>query len=660
MNQPATKNYRPDIDGLRAIAVCAVVFYHGGFSAFSGGYVGVDVFFVISGYLITSLILPDIQAGDFQLSAFYERRIRRLFPALFVVLLTSAAAAFFTLMPEELEDFGQSLATTAVFSSNFLFFTEAGYFEAPAELKPLLHTWSLAIEEQYYLLFPAFLLLLRRFAPARYKLWTLTLLIASFGVSIWSAYQAPVAGFYLIHSRAWELMLGAVLAMGILRTSNNPAVNEPLAGIGLLMILLAIFGYDSTTAFPGLAALLPCLGTALIVHSHSTRVSRLLSLKPIVFIGLLSYSLYLWHWPLLAFAKHFLVRNLAAEEVTLLLILSLGLSVLSWRFVERPFRGRSGWLTRHQLFAASAALTAIIIAIGVVYDASKGLPVRLPADVAAIAAIALDKPANRHHCEGIKPEKISYQRLCRISDIPATPTFIVWGDSHAGTLLSAFEAIAAERNINGLNATSNGCPPVLGIHKPARDPEAECVAFNLKVLSLIQAHPEIETIFLASRWSFHAQGTRFLNESAPPLYISLAGENARNPQHNAALFVQAWQSTLDILIKTGRRIVVVGPVPEVGWDVPNVMAKSQLHHRPLNPEIDLGEFLKRNALVLELFERSAVEPTVYFVPLHPAFCNDRTCIVADEHGPLYFDDDHLSSAGAARVKPLLEKAFSGY
>ncbi len=260
--------YRADIDGLRALAVLPVVFYHAGFSLFSGGFVGVDVFFVISGYLITSLIYPEITSSTFTYHNFYIRRVRRLFPALFTVVIACFIPAYFWLLPQELEDFGESVASLALFSSNILFWSEAGYFATAAEMKPLLHTWSLAIEEQYYLLFPVFLLGVQRLSPQLLVPATAGLFMTSLLLASTTVYTHPEAAFYLLPSRTWELLLGSLLAMLAIQISHR-WLCEILALAGIAMIAAAVFLYDASTPFPGIAALLPCLGTAMVILAGS-------------------------------------------------------------------------------------------------------------------------------------------------------------------------------------------------------------------------------------------------------------------------------------------------------------------------------------------------------------------------------------------------------
>ncbi|MFK7913345.1 MAG: acyltransferase family protein [Pseudomonadales bacterium] len=652
--------YRTDIDGLRAVAVVPVVLYHAGISLFSGGYVGVDVFFVISGYLITSLILPEIAESRFSFRSFYERRIRRLFPALFAVLLISCIPALWLLMPGELEDFGQSVATTTVFSSNFLFFSENGYFEGPAEQKPLLHTWSLAIEEQYYLIFPALLLLIRNRLGSQFQRWTLGLFAASLALSIYSVQFHPTAAFYLLPSRTWELLLGSLLAMGIIHASSHRGLNETLAWIGITLIAIAVFGYESTTPFPGLAALLPCAGTALLIYSGQqtrTSVAQLLSLRPLVLIGLISYSLYLWHWPVLVFAKHWLIREAHLWESLLLVALSVLLATLSWRYIEQPFRGKSGWFSQRALFRITGAVMLTLIAIGLLFDETEGLPGRLSPEVAQIAAYAEDKPPERKSCEGIDPSEFSYERLCRVTESQSPPSFIVWGDSHAGAVMRAARAAAGARQLNGLNATTNGCPPLFNVANVARDPDGLCMDYNQHVLELLKQHPEIDTIILMARWVRHAEAAPYKQESGELNLLRNQQRSARNIAQNREIYRQALDETLATLSKLQRRIIILGPVPEIGHLVPNSMAKATHLARPIELRLPLTDYQSRSAFTRASFAAALPPYPVTYVPVAPLFCDDQWCAIEDAGVPLYSDDDHLSSVGADRTIRLFGEVF---
>ena len=297
-------HYRPDIDGLRAIAVLSVLAYHLRINMFRGGFVGVDVFFVISGYLISAIILKDIAAGTFSIVSFYERRVRRIFPALIALFVGTTLLAYFFFLPTELIGFAKSLLAALFSVSNFYFWRHSGYFSAPVDTKPLIHTWSLAVEEQFYIFLPIFLFLAHRFFPRRLRTSIVVIALGSFVLSAVGAYRDPTAAFYLPHTRAWELLLGVLISLDVFPAIRGPVLRNVSTICGLGLISAAVFGFSAYTPFPGIAALLPCVGAALIIaagRSGNSLVGRMLSLKPMVFIGLISYSLYLWHWPIIVF-----------------------------------------------------------------------------------------------------------------------------------------------------------------------------------------------------------------------------------------------------------------------------------------------------------------------------------------------------------------------
>ncbi len=369
--------YRREIDGLRAVAVLAVIFFHAGFKSFQGGYVGVDVFFVISGYLITTIILSDMNNRKFSIVTFYERRARRILPALFFVMLCCLPFAWFLLLPNDLKDFSESLAAVSVFSSNILFWRQSGYFDTASELKPLLHTWSLAVEEQYYILFPLFLMLLWKF---RKRLIFAALIVAgavSLVAAQWGAYNRPDMTFFLLPARAWELAIGALIAFYFLYNrkhaeliKSSKKASEVFGFIGLFLICYSVFAFDEDTPFPSLYTLIPTIGTGLIIifSTSETAVGRFLGIKAMVGIGLISYSAYLWHYPIFVFAR----RASLAEPGTALLLFLSALSILlgfiSWRFVESPFRNK-GFISREKIFSFSAlgSFLFVIIAFAGIY-----------------------------------------------------------------------------------------------------------------------------------------------------------------------------------------------------------------------------------------------------------------------------------------------------
>ncbi|PHQ61093.1 MAG: acyltransferase, partial [Sphingobium sp.] len=334
--------YRRDIDGLRAVAILPVLLFHAHVPGFSGGYVGVDIFFVISGFLITGIIAREVDEGRFSLVHFYERRFRRIIPALALMILVTLGCAAWLYLPGDLDGVPKSALAATLFASNLWFFTDTGYFAGGADVKPLLHTWSLAVEEQYYIGFPILLMLLARYAP-RWRAVVLTM-IAAGSLALAIILQRDTSGFtfYLLPTRAWELFAGGLLALGVLPAINRRWISELVAWGGLLAIALAVTFYDRDTIFPGLTALPPVLGAAALIHaSPGTSVGRLLSLPILVGIGLLSYSLYLWHWPLIVFTEYATDAPLSGAIRLIVMAAALLAAALSWRFVERPFRSRA-------------------------------------------------------------------------------------------------------------------------------------------------------------------------------------------------------------------------------------------------------------------------------------------------------------------------------
>lgn len=627
--------YRPDIDGLRALAVLPVVLFHAHVTGFDGGFVGVDVFFVISGYLITRLLVDDIEHQRFSLAHFYERRIRRIFPALFVALATATALGWFLLLPDELRRFGASLVSTSLFASNFLFWLEGGYFEAPAETKPLLHTWSLAVEEQFYLVFPLLLpLLLRANARTRKRVVALAAVV-SFVLALWLVRRAPGAAFYLAPTRVWELLLGAAVALHLMPAWPTRRSAEFAAWLGLMLVAGSVVALDRHSAFPGLSALYPCLGAALIIHSgspHRTTVAGLLGLRPLVFIGLASYSLYLWHWIALVFLRVTHLSSPGPGTVALVLVFAGAASVLSWRFVEAPVR-RQVWLrSRAGLFAAAAGATLLFATAGGALWLSGGAPSRLPPAARELAAGAGDVWPGFRDCE---------RRLCTVGD-GSRPETLLWGDSHVAALAPAFER---GRGL-AIVAFDRGCPPLVELSRY----EARCLSFAEAVLARIRAEG-VRWVVLHARWAWYVEGTRFGREVGRPVSLdSLAGLTA-----NPDVFEAALVRTLRQLKAMGVTVTLVGPVPEVGTQVPSALARSALRDAD-PPTLPAGAFEQRQRRTLAILQRVAAAESVSLVSLHERLCDVDECRLQAAGRALYFDDDHLSRFGAAFVAPALERA----
>jgi len=639
-------SYRPDIDGLRAVAVVPVVLYHFGVPGFGGGYVGVDVFFVISGFLITGLIFGAMQAGRFSLAEFYERRARRILPALFAMIAAAFIAALLLFFPRDLVRFGESAAAAALFGSNIDFWLQAGYFDAGAEVKPLLHTWSLAVEEQFYLLFPALLWLAGR-RRAVLLACVGVLAAASFALSLWGVGHAPSAAFYLLPFRTWELMLGAALALKAMPAPRTAWQSDLLVVGGLALIGVAVFGYDSTTRFPGAAAILPCFGAALVIHAGGEgRIARLLAARAVVFVGLISYSLYLWHWPVRVFAGYVWPGASQPFAKAALIAFSLVLALLSWRFVERPFRARPLGIARGRLFAgAGAAMLACLVLAGGLALA-KGLPQRFSPEVRRIVAEAGDIEPLRHRCFNITPKRVEQGRACIIGAAGARPSFLLWGDSHADAVLPAVEAAAKKAGRAGLFIGHGRCPPLLGVTL-ADESDDLCAHLNDDTLRIAQ-QDGIATVILAARWAYYDRGIGFgIDANEHPRLVDREGGD------NHAIFVRALDRTVAAL--KGRQVVLVMPVPEAWVSVPEALARAALYGQTPTVASSAADYAARQGPARAALAGQGAR----LVDPASLLCGPVSCRVEADGRPLYFDNHHLSVFGALRLEPLFAARFVG-
>ena len=504
-------DYRREIDGLRALAVLPVILFHAGFEAFSGGFVGVDVFFVISGYLITTIILTELGQGKFSIVNFYERRARRILPALFLVMLVCLPFAWFWLLPDDIKGFSKSLVAVSVFASNILFWRESGYFDTASELKPLLHTWSLAVEEQYYVLFPLFLMLFWRLG----KRWILIMLVAVFVASLaaaqWGAFAKPVAAFYLLPARGWELVIGAFSAFYLSKAYHrdfSKGLSEIGGWLGVALILYAVFAYDKATPFPGFNALVPTVGAVLIIFfaTQQTTIGKFVGNKAFVSIGLISYSAYLWHQPLFAFARHRSLEEPSHLVFAILSIVTFVLAYFSWRYVEAPFRNRES-IKRTKIFILGGAITSVFFVLGLVGDLANGFPHRLASKVVSSSAVAQEHLALRDAGGCHLSKDMVNPKLCVKGDTNVAPRYLLVGDSHAASL--AFE-LAEGLKSDGKSfsqLTKNACPP----GKHVRDGRFErCEKFNEFLFTYLD-NSYYDAVIISARWSWYLSDDKFDN-----------------------------------------------------------------------------------------------------------------------------------------------------
>ena len=600
MTQPPL-TYRPEIDGLRTLAVLPVVLYHIGLPGVPGGFVGVDVFFVISGYLISSILIAEISAGRFSIARFYERRIRRIFPALLAMLAFVVIVAPLALLPSEFETLWQELLGAVLFVANFVFRSQSDYFSADSHEKPLLHTWSLGVEEQFYVLAPLLLWAVLTYAPRYRRQIVLALFVASLVASIHLTRTEPDDAFYMLHTRAWELMAGTLLALGLPGRLRSRKAREAAALVGLAALLIAVFSYSAAMEFPGALALLPVLGAALILHSgEGTAVGALLSRRPAVFVGKLSYSLYLWHWPLIVFARDWGWMDGVLGQAGVLAA-SFAAAWLSWRFVEQTTRDRLA-LPTPRLLRGVGLGAAGVVAIGILYSQLGGWPSRWPADLRGYDMARNDFSPSRKRChkgDGT-PDPAA---ACVLGDGPGPERVLLWGDSHGVELAQAI----AEAGVETRAITYSSCPPVLG---QERDSRPDCREHNDEVLAYVLARPEIGTVILAA--DFNGDSGKYAGVAR----------------------------TADALLAAGKTVFVIGPTPAPGGNVPTRLAlggaASYVFKGP-----DRAEVARH------------FDPQVKLVLPSDLLCKDATCSLLSGGAPVLFDDNHPSMAGARLIADRL-------
>ena len=625
------------------MAVLAVVAVHVLPDLAPGGFVGVDVFFVISGYLITAITLRRIRTHRFSFADFYARRARRLLPALFAVLVvTGLVGGWLYAAPTRIE-LGHSIMAATLFVPNLLDYGAVDYFTAPPETRPLLHLWSLGIEEQFYLMAPMLLVALARRRRALVGV-TACAVLVSFGTCVWVLGRDPAAAFYLIPFRAWELGIGMLLACLPVdwRAPRGAGV------VGLLLVGGAIVGLDEHVPFPGVAALAPCLGSALVlVSAAADPACRGLAWGPLPALGRRSYSLYLWHWPVLAFAMFWTMRAPTPLEALGLVALSLGLTELSYRFVEAPFR-RSRGSTARTLVWASGCMVVLVVATSAAVD---------PEQV-SLASSSDDRPLDDQlagpslACASL-PTQESWTRVCGFGGSPTAPEVVVWGDSHAATLALGFAKAAVASGQTGMVVARNGCPPVLGVDRADLPAMHQCGRHNDAVVAWIRRLRPARVVVVA-RWPLAFEATRYGDEHrGTPRYVQ-AGSEARAVDMAAAL-----DRTVALLVEQGTEVVLLGPVPEASTHVSQAVERAQRLGGDLPTGPTLDELAVRTESSLAGLQAASQRAGVRLVEVAPALCGVDPCEVTLAGAPLYDDSNHLNAAGVVRVQGVLEAAVTG-
>jgi len=666
--------YRAEIDGLRALAVVPVILFHAGFELFSGGFVGVDVFFVISGYLITTILIEDIENKRFSIINFYERRARRILPALFFMLFIVFIVAVLLLPKQSLLSLLESIFSTNLFFSNFYFWQQSGYFEKNSLTTPLLHMWSLGVEEQYYLLFPVFLISAWRFGQNKLLLMLATIGIMSLLLSEYTWRSGAVSSnFYLPHTRFWELVAGSISA--VLSRLYCLKKNELLAALGVIAILLSIFLYDKTTPFPSVYTLLPVVGVVLLIlfAKKETLVAKLLSYKPFVSIGLVSFSAYLWHQPVFAFTRIFVMDDeLDLTLVLVALIATLMLSIFSWKYIEMPFR-QNGFLTSRKNSSNSFLVVIFLVTGSVSLIGQHYVPVMPWNDIAneeigiysserfgpkkgAFEIIGLAKSSKFNNAVVVKA---SVSNDCK---------FLILGDSHAGHLSHGFSQQIAEHTGCDVHIhTSTGCPPLFGFYKvydikqktESRRQLACKEQVRLWEEFVLTNGQQYRAIIFSSRWNWLVNRSLYADRKIRQDALLPQKEKAENSKiltedQRKDNFQRALQNTAEIVIKAGSKVLFLSQPPVQLLDLRDY-ASVRAYNKALPPKA-LAE--SRNSFTHQTFLDIMISNhglVFYLDTFYGLFCpNDsNSCINRIGHRSLYFDDDHLSEFGSEAVGELL-------
>lgn len=642
-----SSGYRPDIDGLRAVAVLAVVLNHLSAALVPGGYVGVDVFFVISGYLITGIIQRELAEGSFTFKRFYERRVRRIFPALFVMLIVTIAVGYFLLLPSDYVSTLRAALSTVFFSSNVFFWRELadGYFAPDAKFNPLLHTWSLAVEEQFYIAFPCVLLAYHRFHKVGVYRVVAVLALLSFALGVVLIQNKAVAVFFLSPTRAWELLAGALLALKVLPVPRTWLWCEVTVGTGVAAILLACFVFDDKTIFPGWAALLPVCGTALVIMGGTERRAAIagwiLQWRPMVCVGLISYSLYLWHWPLIVLTHYYIGLAPLKPHVTWLFFASLLLASISYHLVERPFRRPR---STHGAVQASVFWAAGLVGLAAVLFSVLGLwrngfESRFAADVLALEnARAPTIPFKA--CDG----QLNMPG-CKLGVADVKASVLVWGDSFAMAWAPALDSIFTSQNKSGVLASTSGCPP---FYDASFDFDKVCVSKNAAVFKKLAENPAITTVFITGFWSLY-----FPIEAHP-----VSGAKGYRPDR-AELSATALKLTVQRLLDSGRNVVLIGRLPTYDVSVPQVIALEKVTGQSLLQDATVGAQERKNALFFQaLLSLPKSERLVFLDPIH-WMCTPE-CTVIKDGIVMYRDDYHLSVSGAMALEGRLRDGLAPF
>ena len=629
--------YREDIDWLRAIAVLAVVAFHFEAPAVFGGFVGVDIFFVISGYLITGIIQSEVKSGTFSFARFYERRVRRLLPALYAVVALTAIPSFHYLLTSERQEFFRSVAAVVTFTSNFFFWFQTGYFDHAAVEKPLLHTWSLAVEEQFYLALPLLLWALLRFFRGERLALPIALgamTLASFALGVWlMRTDRSAAAFFMSPPRAWEFLIGGLIAIEGFPVLRNALAQQAARGIALVLIAIPIFSLRQGPGFPGFNALLPCIGAAVFIWSGigvpTLKRGAYSPLNVARFFGQISYSLYLWHWPLFTFAR-FSKNSLVLDPLDkiALFALTVAISYLSWRFVEQPFRSGKLAPTRRGAFRVAGVSTVVLLAAsagGIVLNETPSDADRVALQLESYNTYNYQPLYRFGSCFG--PVGGAFDHTC-LGFAPGKTNVLLWGDSLAAHYFHGLREAAGPQAVNVLQATQAACMPTFNA---AAQGNASCRSFATQMDAFFRDHKP-DLVILSADWLEYAR---------PPRFDGMIGDI---------------RQTISKLNGLGVAVMLLGPAVQFKARLPSMLMRAHLRHVDADPK----EFVLPDIFILDQKMKAAlpVHEKFSYVSVVDAICPTRQCPLTIDGGvPLSWDHAHLTAEGSVyvmdRLAPML-------
>jgi peptidoglycan/LPS O-acetylase OafA/YrhL len=642
---PLGSSYRPDIDGLRSIAVLLVLVFHFNLVGIGkAGFIGVDVFFVISGFLISSLIWSQLEKGRFALSTFYLRRFRRLAPAFICVQLLLLACAYFLFLPNDVADLIKQTVFAQTYLINFYLWKSVNYFGLQAENISLLHCWSLAVEEQFYLTYPLLLIGVHRYARRYFPVFLVAIAAASFALNVALVGKHAGAAFYLLPARAWELALGALLSFAQEWFRRHEWPRHVAALLGTAAIAAGVALYTPLVAFPGYFALYPTLGAAALILAGTgtgSWLSPILSCRPMVYIGRVSYSLYLIHWPV-----RILIESSIPEYTVgwrwFSFLVSLAMTSVLFHLVEDPVRKGTVFASGRRFVAAYAVgVTAVMVVAFSAYRTG-GWRFRFPAEAVHMADYEKDQNEAGRHCEYAGAAWEKQLPTCRLGAPNAKPEWFLLGDSHAWALAPAFSQFLDSRNQGGQTIFIHACMPVLGLGND------QCKAFASNTIGHIIRDPEISTVVLASIWRQEFEGDFLVG----PGNIPFKGDE------RAVVFKQQFAETVRRLADAGKRVIVWEAIPTAKQSVPKALAWERISHR----SIDIATTRRDHEQLFRFLSEAILEarPMIWAtVSPAAAMCQSGGCVLEDNGIPLYFDNNHPSLSGSPYFARILSSQLGG-